>query len=82
MKKNPPKHLTEKQYRIDDQVISAVEDFFEDKNDGFYTTGIQALQHRRKKCVDLVKFNHIIVSIWTFQPTLVCYFLLPLRPPS
>ena len=55
--------------------ISAVEDFFEGQDESFYmyTTGIQALQHRWKKCADrrvttcmlknnqhLVKFNHCI----------------------
>ena len=35
-----------------DEVISAVEDFFEDQDESFYTIGIQALQHRWKKCVD------------------------------
>ena len=35
-----------------DEVISAVEDFFEDQEKSFYTTGIQALQHQWKKCVD------------------------------
>ena len=54
------------------------------QDESFYTTKIQALLHRWKKCVDgrwdcvenytliLVKFDHcIIVSLWTFQPTLV-----------
>ena len=44
------KHLAGKQYQTDDEVISAV-DIFEDQDDGFYTTGIQALQHWWKKCV-------------------------------
>ena len=37
-----------------DEVISAVEDFFEDQDESLYTMGIQALQHRCrwwKKCV-------------------------------
>ena len=47
------KHLAGKQYRTKDKVISAVEDFFfEDQGESFYTTGIQALQHQWKKCVD------------------------------
>ena len=49
------KHLAGKQYRTDrtdDDAISAVEDFFEDQDESFYTTGIQVLQHRWKKCVD------------------------------
>ena len=51
--KNKP--LGWKQYRIDDEIKSAVtvEDFFEDQDESFYTgTGIQALQHRWEKCVD------------------------------
>ena len=35
-----------------DEVTSTVEDFFKDQNESFYTTGIQALQHWWKKCVD------------------------------
>ena len=46
------KHLAGKQYRTDAEFISAVEDFFRDQDESLYTTGIQALQHRRKKCVD------------------------------
>ena len=76
--------LAAKQYRTDEELISTDEDFFEDQDESFCTTEIQALQHRWKKCVDfagetllkntpqLVKFNHcIIVSLWTFQPILV-----------
>ena len=33
------------QYLTNDEVISAVEDFLEDQDESFYTTGIQALQH-------------------------------------
>ena len=43
---NMKKHLAVKQYRTDDEVISAVEDFFKDQNESFYTTGIQALQQQ------------------------------------
>ena len=46
MKKTTQKHLAGKQYRTDDEIISAVEDLFEDQE-----TGIQALQHRWKKCM-------------------------------
>ena len=48
------KHLAGKQYYTNDMRshISEVEDFFEVQNESFYTTGIQALQHRWKKCVD------------------------------
>ena len=76
-------NLAGKQYRTDDEVISAVEQFFEDQDER-YTTGILALQHRWTKGVDrrgeimlknnphLVKFDHcIIVSLWIIQPTLV-----------
>ena len=61
--------------------------FSEDQDESFYTTGIQALQHRWKKCVGqgrhmlknkphLVKFdNCITVSLWTFQLTLVSFSL-------
>ena len=45
-------HLAGKRYRTDDEVKSAVEDFFEDQDERLYTTGIQALQHRWKKSVD------------------------------
>ena len=41
--------------------ISAVEEFFEDQNESFYTTGIQALQHRWKKCVDRCAGETIIM---------------------
>ena len=64
---------------------------FEDQDESFYTTWIQERQHQWKKCVDrrgdydllknkqhLVKFDHCtVVSLWTFQPTLVS--LHPLR---
>ena len=46
------KHLAGKQYQTNDEVISAIEDFFEDQAESFYTTGMQALQHGWKKCVD------------------------------
>ena len=49
---NLKKHLAGKRYEIDDDVISAVEDFFESQEDNFYATGNRALQHRWKKCVD------------------------------
>ena len=60
-------HMAGEQYRTDDEVISAVEDFFKDQDESFYPTGIQVrLQLRRKKCVEtmlknkphLVKFDH------------------------
>ena len=46
---NIKKHLAGKQYRTNDEVISAVEDFFEDQDESFHTTGIHALQHRWEK---------------------------------
>ena len=49
---NIKKQLAGKQYRTDDEVISTVQDFFVDQDERFYTTGIQALLHRWKKCVD------------------------------
>ena len=49
---NMKKHLAGKQYWTDDEVLSAVEDFFEDQDESFYTTGIQDLQFRWKKSVD------------------------------
>ena len=46
-------HLAGKQYRTNDKVkIYATEDLFEDQDESFYTTGIQAQQHRWKKTVD------------------------------
>ena len=50
-----PKHektFAGKRYESDDDVISAVEDFFESQEENFYVTGIRTLQHRWKKCVD------------------------------
>ena len=49
---NLKKHLAGKRYENDDDVISAVEDFFESEEENFYATGIRALQLRWKKCVD------------------------------
>ena len=45
-------HLAGKQYQTDDEVMSAVEVFFEDRNENFYAMGIQALQHQWKECMD------------------------------
>uniref|UniRef100_A0A3Q0SYF5 Tc1-like transposase DDE domain-containing protein n=1 Tax=Amphilophus citrinellus TaxID=61819 RepID=A0A3Q0SYF5_AMPCI len=39
---NMKKGLAGKQYRTDDEVISAVEHFFDGQDESFYTTGIQA----------------------------------------
>ena len=49
---NMKKDLAGKRYHSDDDVISAVTDFFDDKDETFYKSGIQALQHRWQKCVD------------------------------
>ena len=49
---NLKKHLARKRYETNDDVISVVEDFFEGQEENFYATGIRALQHRWKKCVD------------------------------
>ena len=81
---NMEKHLAGKQYRTDDKVISAVEDFLrirmrasiprESKHcntDGrnVWTAGETMLKN---KWPHLVKFDHCnIVSLWTFQPTLI-----------
>ena len=35
---NMKNHLVGKQYRTNDEVISAVEDFFKEQNESFYTT--------------------------------------------
>ena len=48
---NLKKHLAGKRYESDDDVISAVEDFFKGQ-ENCYATAIRALQHRWKKCVD------------------------------
>ena len=49
---NMKKHLAGKWYQTDYDVISAAEDFFESEQENFYTSGIQALQHRWNKRVD------------------------------
>ena len=48
---NLKKNLAGKRYESDEDVIFAVEDFFESQEENFYATGIRALQHRWKKCV-------------------------------
>ena len=47
---NMKRHLSWRQYRSDEEVISAVE-FFRDHDEDFYIIGIQGLQHRWRKCV-------------------------------
>ena len=42
------KHLAEKQHWTDDEV----EDFFEDRDESFYTNSIQVLQHQWAKYLD------------------------------
>ena len=49
---NVKKHVAGNRYQTNCDVISAVEDFFEGQVENFYTTGIQALHHRWKKCMD------------------------------
>ena len=49
---NMKKHLAGQHYRSDEEVIAAVEEFLRDQDETFYTTGIQGLQHRWRKCVD------------------------------
>ena len=49
---NMKKHLAGRYYRAGEEVIAAVEEFFRDQDGGFYSIGIQELQHRWKKCVD------------------------------
>ena len=60
--KNP--HLVGKQYQTDDEV-TAIEDLFENQDES-YTTGIQALPHRWKKCVDFKgDFVEKNTNIWS-----------------
>ena len=54
MKKD--KDLAGKQYRTDDEVISAVEEIFKDQDESFFTMGIQALLGR---------------SVWTAGETML-----------
>ena len=50
---NMKTHLAGKQYRTDDEVIAAVENFSRIMmSASVYTRGIQDLQHRWKKCVN------------------------------
>ena len=49
---NMKKHLAENWYQTSYDVLSAVVKFFGGQEDNFYTTGIQALQRRWKKCTD------------------------------
>jgi len=50
---NMKKFLSKKRYQSDDEVASAVEDYFEGQKETFLKTGIQMLKHHWKKCVDL-----------------------------
>ena len=81
---NMKKYLAGKQNRTDDEVTSAVEDFFEDQDESFIprvskrcnTDGrsvwTAAGEAMLKNKPHLFIFDHcIIVSIWNFQPTLV-----------
>ena len=49
---NMKKHQDERHYLSDEDLITAVEEVFRDQDEGFYTTGIQGLQHRWRTCVD------------------------------
>jgi len=49
---NMKKILSGKQYQSDDEVASAVEDYFEGLKETLLKTGIQMLKHHWKKCVD------------------------------
>ena len=49
---NLKKHLAGKHFRTDDEVICAVEDFFECQDETFFSKGIQALQYRWNKCME------------------------------
>ena len=49
---NLKKHLAGKRYENDDDIISAIENFFEGQEENFHATKIRALQHIWKKCVD------------------------------
>ena len=85
------KHLAGKQYGTDDEVMCAVEDFFSRirmRASNPYHRNPSAATPMKEMCglqprlmlkskPHLVKFDHcIIVSLWTFQPTLLfvpCY---------
>ena len=43
-------HLAGKQYRTGDEVISAVDDFFEDQDESFYTKGIHTATPMEEVC--------------------------------
>ena len=43
---NMKKHIAGRYYRSDEEVLAAVEEFFGDQDEGFYTTSTQGLQHR------------------------------------
>jgi len=52
------KKMSGKRYQTDDDVISAVKDYFEGQKETFFKSGIQMLKHRWKKYVDL-KGDHV-----------------------
>jgi len=79
---NMKKILSRKRYQSDDEVTSAVEDYFEGQKETVLKTGIQMLKHHWKKCEGpqrMYKNNscrvmfdyYIIVGLRTFQPHLV-----------
>ena len=55
-------NLAWKQYWTDDEVISAVEGFFEDQDESFYTTGIKAAAW---PCTVQVMMESKFGNVWT-----------------
>lgn len=45
--------LAGQKYSDDSEVISAVESYFEDQDESFYLRGIEALEHRLMKCINV-----------------------------
>ena len=50
---NLKKDLAGQRYTTDEEVIDAFDSYLEDQPKDFYCSGIEALRHRWKKCVDL-----------------------------
>jgi len=46
-------HLNGRQYASDNDIIQSVEDFLEVQDELFYQTGIQKLQKRWNKCIEV-----------------------------
>ena len=49
---NLKKDLAGQRYTTDEEVTDAVDSYLEDQPKDFYSSGIEALRHRWKKCVD------------------------------